>query len=138
MGPSDSLSTQQDFALGLYPPPPPDVGRRGGPPQFRIRLSLRAVFHTPEASSPLRYAGPVCCLRRDVTGSAAPPFGFLSHGAAKFTLSHSARRFAPLAQGHTASAGLSTLRLDATISDDARSLLRGALRLPRQDLHPQV
>jgi len=50
MGPSDSLSTQQDFALGLYPLPSPDVGRRGGPPQFRIRLYLRAVFLTPEAS----------------------------------------------------------------------------------------
>lgn len=49
-GPSDSLSTRQDFALGLYPPPSPDVGRRGGSPQFRIRLSLRAVFNTPEAS----------------------------------------------------------------------------------------
>jgi hypothetical protein len=49
-GPSDSLSTRQDFALGLYPPPSPDVGRRGGSPQFRIRLSLRAVFPTPEAS----------------------------------------------------------------------------------------
>ena len=50
MGPSDSLSTQQDFAIGLYPPPLPDVGRRVGSPQFRIRLYLRAVFNTPEAS----------------------------------------------------------------------------------------
>src|SRR5271170_844704 len=50
MGPSDSPSTRRDFALGLYPPPLPDVDRREGPPQFRIRLSLRAVFHTPEAS----------------------------------------------------------------------------------------
>ena len=50
MGPSDSLSTRQDFALGLYPPPSPNVGRRGGSPQFRIRLSLRALFRTPGAS----------------------------------------------------------------------------------------
>ena len=50
MGPSDSLSTRRDFAFGLYPPPLPNVGRRGGSPQFRIRLYLRAVFHTPEAS----------------------------------------------------------------------------------------
>jgi hypothetical protein len=50
MGPSDSLSTQRDFAVGLYPPPSPNVGRRGGSPQFRIRLYLRAVFPTPEAS----------------------------------------------------------------------------------------
>ncbi len=50
MSPSDSLSTRRDFALGLFAPPPPNVGRRGGSPQFRIRLSLRAVFSTPEAS----------------------------------------------------------------------------------------
>jgi len=50
MGPSDSLSTRQDFALRLYPPPSPNVGRRGGSPQFRIRLSLRALFRTPGAS----------------------------------------------------------------------------------------
>jgi hypothetical protein len=48
--PSDSLSTRCDFALGLYASPSPDVGCRGGSPQFRIRLSLRAVFITPEAS----------------------------------------------------------------------------------------
>jgi hypothetical protein len=56
MGPADSLSARRDFALGLYPPPSLDVSRRGGSPQFRIRLSLRAVSHTPEASC----ASPVC------------------------------------------------------------------------------
>jgi hypothetical protein len=56
MGPADSLSTRRDFALGLYPPPSLDVSRRGGSPQFRIRLSLRAVSHTPEASC----APPAC------------------------------------------------------------------------------
>ena len=76
--------------------------------------------------APLRTPSAVCCLRRDMIGSTASPFGFLSHEAAKFTLSHSARRLAPLAQGHTASAGLSTLRSDARISPRARSLLRGA------------
>jgi len=50
MSPSDSLSTRRDFTDGLYAPPSPSVGRRVGPPQFRIRLSLRALFHTPEAS----------------------------------------------------------------------------------------
>ena len=58
----------------------------------------------------------VCCLRRDVTGSAAPPFGFLSHGAAKFTLPHSARSFASLARDPTVPAGLSTLRSGMGIS----------------------
>src|SRR5712692_3360090 len=50
MSPSDSLSTRRDFTIGLYAPPSPNVGRRGGSPQFRIRLSLRALFCTPEAS----------------------------------------------------------------------------------------
>lgn len=50
MGPSDSLSTRRDFTFRLYPPPSPDVGRRGGSPQFRLRLSLRALFFTPGAS----------------------------------------------------------------------------------------
>ena len=56
MGPADSLSARRDFALGLYPPPSLDVSRRGGSPQFRFRLSLRAVSSTPEASC----ASPAC------------------------------------------------------------------------------
>jgi len=63
-----------------------------------------------ERPAPLRTPGAVCCLHRDLTSSATPPFGFLSHEAAKFTLPHWARRFASLAQGHTALAGLSMLR----------------------------
>jgi hypothetical protein len=50
MSPADSLSARRDFAFGLYAPPSPNVGRRGGSPQFRTRLSLRALFRTPEAS----------------------------------------------------------------------------------------
>jgi hypothetical protein len=50
VGPSDSLSTRRDFTFRLYPPPSPDVGRRGGSPQFRTRLSLRALFSTPGVS----------------------------------------------------------------------------------------
>jgi hypothetical protein len=116
MSPSDSLSTRRDFALGLYPPPSPNVGRRGGSPQFRIRLSLRARFHTPGVSCAPPVSGTVCCLRPGMTGSATPPFGSLSHEAAKFTLSHWARKFAPLARDHTASAGPSTLRSGMGIS----------------------
>ena len=85
---------------------------------------------------PFRYTGPVCCLRPDMTGSATSPFGFLYHGAAKFTLSHSARRFASLAQGLTAFAGLSMLRLGAAISGVTRSLLRGAPALTAAGLTP--
>jgi len=50
VGPSDSLSTRRDFGFPLYPPPSPNVGRRVGSPQFRIRLSLRARFSTPGVS----------------------------------------------------------------------------------------
>jgi len=53
MGPSDSLSARQDFTFRLYPPPSPDVGRRGGSPQFRTRLSLRALSLTPGVSCAL-------------------------------------------------------------------------------------
>ena len=89
-----------------------------------------------ERPAPLRPAGAVSCLRPDMTGSAAPPFGFLSHEAAKFTLSHWARRFAPLTWGHSTPVGLSTLRSDAAISDVARSLLRGAPALTAAGLPP--
>jgi len=51
-------------------------GRRGGSLLFRPRLSLRAVFPTPGVScAPPVLARAVCCLRRDMTGSATPPFG---------------------------------------------------------------
>ena len=86
--------------------------------------------------APLRSSGPVCCLRPDMTGSATSPFGFLYHGAAKFTLSHSARRLAPLARSPTAAAGLLTLRSDATLSGDDWSLLRGAPALTAAGLTP--
>src|SRR5205809_1495759 len=72
--------------------------------------------------APLRIPDAVCCLRPEMTGSTTSPFGFLSHGAAKFTLSHSARRLAPLACSLTATAGLLTLRSDATLSGHAWSL----------------
>ena len=89
-----------------------------------------------ERPARLRSSRAVCCLRPDMTGSAAPPFGCLSHEAAKFTLSHWARRFASLVQGLTASTGLSMLRSDADLSDVTRSLLRGAPALTAAGLAP--
>jgi hypothetical protein len=138
MGPSDSLSTRRDFTLGLYPPPSPDGGRRGGPPQFRASPSLRALFSTPGASC----APPV--LRRSLLpsprhdGLGHSPFRVpISRGCKDSRESHWARRSAPLARGHTAPAGLLTLRSDAAISDVARSLLHGAPDgLPWRDSHP--
>jgi len=90
--PSDCLSTRCRFALGLSTPPLPDVGGRGGSLLFRAELSPRARLRTPEpsctafvrsASTLLPHAATrisaecsdaVCCLRRDMTGSASSPF----------------------------------------------------------------
>ena len=119
----------------------PAAFARRGPSRRVSPVPHQAVpaCRLPYPGSVLRPSGPrsaVCCLRRDMIGSATSPFGFLSHGAAKFTLSHSARRFAPLARSPTAPAGLSTLRSDAAISGDARSLLRGAPALTAAGLPP--
>jgi hypothetical protein len=90
-----------------------------------------------ECPAPLRDSlSAVCCLRPEMTGSATPPFGFLSHEAAKFTLPHWARRFAPLAQSLSTPAGLSTLRSDVDVSVAVRSLLRGAPALTAAGLAP--
>src|SRR5262245_30238512 len=69
-------------------------------------------------------------------GSATSPFGFLSHEAAKFTLSHSARRFAFLSRDPTAPGGLSTLSTGAALSGNTQSLLRGAPALTAAGLTP--
>jgi hypothetical protein len=46
-------------------------GCRDGSLLFRIRLCLRALLHTPEASCILpELTDAVCCLRRDMSGSA--------------------------------------------------------------------
>jgi len=82
MSPSDSLPARRPFAFGLWASPSPDVGRRVGSLLFRVRLSLRALLHTPGASCTLPVmtvttfsphavttihavlSGTVCCLRR--------------------------------------------------------------------------
>ncbi len=51
----------------------PDVGGRVGSLLFRAGLSPRALLHTPGTScTPPDLAGAVCCLRRDMSGSANP------------------------------------------------------------------
>jgi hypothetical protein len=90
-----------------------------------------------ECPAPLRDSlSAVCCLHPEMTGSATPPFGFLSHEAAKFTLPHWARRVAPLVASPSAPTGLSTLRSDAALSGVTRSLLRGAPALTAAGLAP--
>src|SRR5712692_8797853 len=86
--------------------------------------------------APLRSSDAVCCLRHDMTGSAASPFGFLCHGAAKFTL----LAFGPQACSPrcslTATAGLLTLCSVAALSGGDWSLLRGAPALAAAGLSP--
>ena len=85
--PSDSLPARRRFALGLSASLCPDKGGRVGPLLFRAGLSPRASLRTPEAScARMQSHAPgstdtVCCLRRDMIGSAASPFGsFISRG----------------------------------------------------------
>ena len=88
MGPSDSLSTRRDFTSPLIPA----AFARRGPSRRVSPVPHQAVPTCPssvprECPAPLRDSlSAVCCLRPDMTGSATPPFGFLSHEAAKFTL----------------------------------------------------
>ena len=136
MGPSDSLSTRQDFALRLYPPPSPNVGRRGGSPQFRIRLSLRALFLPRECPAPLRLP------KRSLLPS--PRNDGLGHSTFRLPISRGCKVHAsalgpqvrsPRVKPY-GSAGLSTLRSDAALSGVTRSLLRGAPALTAAGLPP--
>ena len=79
--PSESLPARCRFASGLSTALCPDEGGRVGPLLFRVRLSLRASLNTPEASCARMQShapvptGTVCCLRREMSGSATSPFG---------------------------------------------------------------
>lgn len=73
--------------------------------------------------------------RSDGLGPSA--FRLLSHEAARFTLSHSARRFAPLPRRLTTPGGLSTLRSDSRdLSHCPEPATRRTGCLPRRDFHP--
>ena len=105
MSPSDSLSARLPFAFGLWESPSLDVSRRVGSLLFRVELSPRALLRTPgescthpdrSASKAALSEGAVSCLRRDMTGSASPPFRlFLSRGCKVHALS--LRRIGPAA-----------------------------------------
>jgi hypothetical protein len=136
MGPSDSLSTRRDFALGLYPPSSLDVSHRGGSPQFRIRLSLRAVLRTPEASwpPPVPRASLLPSPRHDGLGHF--PFRVpISRGCKVHALAFGPQ-VCPPRRNPTVPAGPSTLRIDVALSDAAWSLLRGAPALTAAGLPP--
>ena len=118
-------------AMGLMDTAFALAGCRVGSPVFRIPLSKRAAASKPRggpASLPVS-RGAVCCLRRDLSGSALPITfrliicrGYGVHLVA-------ARFVAP-------PSGLSTLRLDGRISPSTRSLLPGAPALTRTGLSP--
>src|SRR5688572_9458856 len=134
--PSDSLPARPPFALGLWGPPSPDVGRWVGPLLFRVELSSHALLPTPGRSCAAPCSDAVCCLRRDMTGSAFPPFGSLvSRGCKVHPLGLGLRLCSPR-PSHTARRGLWTLRSADAISRDDWSLLRGAAALTATGLTP--
>ena len=134
--PSDSLPARLPFALGLWAPPLPDVGCWVGPLLFRIELSSHALLSTPGKSCAAPCSGAVCCLRRDMIGSAFPPFGsLLSRGCKVHPLGLGLRRCSPR-PSNTARRGLLTLRLADAISRGNWSLLRGASALTAAGLAP--
>ena len=119
--PSDSLPARDRFALGLSAPPSPDVGSRGGSLLFRVRPSSHALPNTPgtscaspdpSASTASPHAattihaaptGAVSCLRREMGGSAIPPFrGHLSRGLRASRIRIGPATSLPSAAGDTA------------------------------------
>ena len=73
MDPSDSLLARTPFRIPLIGVASSDVDRQVGPLLFRIRLLPHALLLTPGTSC-TRPVIPdaVCCLRRDMSGSANP------------------------------------------------------------------
>ncbi len=71
--PSDSLPARAPLRRRLIGVAASDVDRRVGPLLFRIRLSPHALLSTPGTScTPPVLTGAVCCLRREMSGSAIP------------------------------------------------------------------
>ena len=134
--PSDSLPARRPFTLGLWTRASPDVGRWVGPLLFRVELSSHALLPTPGKSCAAPCSNAVCCLRREMSGSAFPPFGsLLSRGCKVHPFGLGLRLCSPRPR-HTPRRGLLTLRLDAAISRDDWSLLRGASALTATGLAP--
>ena len=93
MNPSDSRPARSCFTFGLSEPPLPDVrqgtalrGRRDGSLLFRIELSPHALLSTPRPSCAAPISRAVCCLRRDMSGSAGTTFRLLISRGCKVRL----------------------------------------------------
>src|SRR4051812_39803038 len=142
MGPSDSRPARRPFTFGLWAAPSSDVNRRDGSLLFRTGLCPHALRPTPRASctapegkTRASRTGAVCCLRRDMSGSAGPTFRvFLSRGCT-VRLLLGLRTCSPPA-GRTARGGLLTPHSGGGISSHARGLLRGAPALTATGLAP--
>ena len=79
MGPSDSLPARTPFRRRLIGVASSNVDRQVGPLLFRLRLSPHALLLTPGMScTHPALAGAVCCLRREMSGSANPSLSGIS------------------------------------------------------------
>jgi hypothetical protein len=145
MNPSDSRPARSAFAVGLYGPPSPDAARAWPSPLaagngsllFRIQLCPHALLCTPRASctAPNLFTGAVCCLRRDMSGSAIATFRLLISRGCKVRLMLGLRSCSP-PTGLTTRCGLLMPHSDAVVSHFARGLLRGASALTATGLSP--
>jgi hypothetical protein len=135
MNPSDSRPARSAFAIGLYGPPSLNVSNRDGSLLFRIELSPHAVLSTPRASCVDPMSDAVCCLRRDMSGSASPTFRVLISRGCKVRLMLGLRTCSPPPSLMTRR-GLLTPHSDEGISSRARGLLRGASALTATGLAP--
>ena len=108
--PSDSLPARRPFALGLWTRASPDIGRWVGPLLFRVEPSSHALLPTPGKSCAAPCSDAVCCLRRDMSGSAFPPFGSLISRGCKVHPFGLGLRLCSPRQRHTPRRGPLTLR----------------------------
>ena len=137
MDPSDSRPARSCFTFGLSGSPSPDIGNRDGSLLFRIELCPHALLPTPRASctAPVSSTGAVCCLRRDMSGSASPAFRmFISRGC-KVRMTLGLRTCSPPTH-RTTRRGLLTPHSNGEVSLDVRGLLRGAPALTATGLSP--
>jgi len=101
----------------------------------RDRCDERAVLPPPRASCVDPVSNAVCCLRREMSGSADPPFRVPMSRGCKVRFMLGPQACSPRSR-HTPTCGLSTLHSDEGISPCARSLLRGAPALTAAGLPP--
>jgi len=85
----------------------------------------------------IRCSDAVCCLRRDMIGSATPPFGYISHEAARFA-SCWAYGFASRPGAVQLPSGFRRSARPSGFRPRDGACYAALRRLPRRDFHPQV